>query len=116
MIKSSRKWYWLCSVGVSSKWEKLKIQYHKLVDALPKQKKTADDSKDAESPDKPSPFRQARQGLKKAADKIQTNAPQLTIAGGGLFMTLNNWGLVPESDVLPLDRFNEVWQPNEPER
>ena len=31
-------------------------------------------------------------------------------------MTLNNWGLVPESDVLPLEQFNRVWQPDEPER
>ena len=110
--------------GVSSTWEKINRQYHKLLDALPKKAKLAEDSEDAQPSDKPSdkpsgkpsPFHRARQGLAKAADKLQTNAPQLTIAGGGLFMTLNNWGLVPESDVLPLEQFNKVWQPDEPER
>ena len=64
----------------------------------------------------PSTGKKLRQQLKKTAGKLQESVPQLTIAGGGLFMTLNNWGLVPESDVLPLEQFNQVWQPNEPER
>ena len=64
----------------------------------------------------PSPMKRVRNQLKKAAGQLQENAPQLTIAGGGLFMTLNNWGLVPESDVLPLEQFNRVWQPDEPDR
>ena len=61
-------------------------------------------------------MKRVRNQLKKAAGQLQETAPQLTIAGGGLFMTLNNWGLVPESDVLPLEQFNRVWQPDEPDR
>lgn len=61
-------------------------------------------------------MKRVRNQLKKAAGQLQETAPQLTIAGGGLFMTLNNWGLVPESDVLPLEQFNSVWQPDEPDR
>ena len=104
------------SAGVSSSWAKVNKQYHRVIDALPKKKQTNEGSEESKPSGKPSPFHQARKALGKAADKIQTNAPQLTIAGGGLFMTLNNWGLVPESDVLPLEQFNRVWQPDEPER
>ncbi len=64
----------------------------------------------------PSTTKKLRKQLKKTAGKLQESVPQLTIAGGGLFMTLNNWGLVPESDVLPLEQFNRVWQPDEPDR
>lgn len=95
-------------------WERIDKQWHKLLQALPQKPK--EDSKDDNTPSGKSPFLKVREGLAKAADKLQTKAPQLTIAGGGLFMTLNNWGLVPESDVLPLEQFNRVWQPDEPER
>ena len=41
-------------------------------------------------------------------------SPRLMLAGGGLYMTLNNWGLIPEADVLPLDQFNDYCAPEEP--
>ncbi|KAK9826814.1 hypothetical protein WJX81_003825 [Elliptochloris bilobata] len=41
---------------------------------------------------------------------------RLTLAGGGLFMTLSNWGLLPQPGVLPLEDFNEVWRPAEAAR
>ncbi|CAL8468893.1 g8434 [Coccomyxa elongata] len=43
-------------------------------------------------------------------------SPRLMLAGGGLFLTLSNWGLLPSVDVLPIERFNAVWRPKEPER
>ncbi|KAK9815609.1 hypothetical protein WJX72_006739 [[Myrmecia] bisecta] len=43
-------------------------------------------------------------------------SPRLMVVGGGLFITLSNWGLIPMVDVLPLEEFNEQWQPEEPER
>ena len=43
-------------------------------------------------------------------------SPRLMLAGGGLYMTLNNWGLIPEADVLPLDQFNQTCAPEEPKR
>ena len=43
-------------------------------------------------------------------------SPRLMLAGGGLYMTLNNWGLIPEADVLPLDQFNATCAPEEPQR
>lgn len=36
------------------------------------------------------------QKAKEAADKINFPSPQFFPAGGGLFMTLSNWGLLPQ--------------------
>ena len=98
--------------GVSSIWKKIKDQRKRLLKAAP-----GGIEKDLQkATEAPSTMRRLRKQLKKTAGQLQETAPQLTIAGGGLFMTLNNWGLVPESDVLPLEQFNRVWQPDEPDR
>ena len=102
----------LDTAGVGSVWRKIEHQRERLLNAAP-------DSIEQDiqrATQAPSTMRRLRSQLKKTAGKLQETAPQLTIAGGGLFMTLNNWGLVPESDVLPLEQFNRVWQPDEPER
>lgn len=100
------------SAGVGSIWQTIQKQREKLLKAAP-----GNLDKDLrQAPAAPSTMRKVRNQLKKAAGRLQETAPQLTIAGGGLFMTLNNWGLVPESDVLPLEQFNRVWQPDEPDR
>ncbi|KAL3150907.1 hypothetical protein ABBQ32_000658 [Trebouxia sp. C0010 RCD-2024] len=96
------------AVGVGSIWTKIKQQQKRLLKAAPEGIEN-----NIRSVVK---MGNLRSQLKKTAGKLQEKAPQLTIAGGGLFMTLNNWGLVPESDVLPLEQFNRVWQPDEPER
>lgn len=93
---------------MGSVWQKIKQQQKRLLSAAPEGVES-----NIRSVVKLGNFRSQ---LKKTAGKLQEKAPQLTIAGGGLFMTLNNWGLVPESDVLPLEQFNRVWQPDEPER
>ena len=96
------------TAGVGSIWQKIEHQRKRLLDAAPE---------GVESNIKSAiKMGNLRSQLKKTAGKLQETAPQLTIAGGGLFMTLNNWGLVPESDVLPLEQFNRVWQPDEPDR
>ena len=100
------------SAGVGSVWQKIQKQREKLVKAAPGNL----DQNLKQATQAPSTMKRVRNQLKKAAGQLQENAPQLTIAGGGLFMTLNNWGLVPESDVLPLEQFNRVWQPDEPDR
>ena len=104
---------------MGSLWQKVQEQRDRLLKAAPSSinqqvQKAAGTA--AEAAEAPSALKKLRQQLKKAAGKLQESAPQLTIAGGGLFMTLNNWGLVPESDVLPLEQFNRVWKPDEPER
>ncbi|KAL0053265.1 hypothetical protein WJX82_003487 [Trebouxia sp. C0006] len=100
------------AVGVGSVWQRIQMQREKLIKAAPGNL----DQNLKEATQAPSTMKRVRNQLKKAAGQLQENAPQLTIAGGGLFMTLNNWGLVPESDVLPLEQFNRVWQPDEPDR
>ena len=98
----------VCLAGVGSIWNKIQQQQKRLLKAAPEGIES-----NIKSVVKMGSFRSQ---LKKTAGQLQEKAPQLTIAGGGLFMTLNNWGLVPESDVLPLEQFNRVWQPDEPER
>lgn len=100
------------AVSVGSVWQKIQKQREKLIKAAPGNL----DQNLKQATEAPSTMKRVRNQLKKAAGQLQENAPQLTIAGGGLFMTLNNWGLVPESDVLPLEQFNRVWQPDEPDR
>ena len=100
------------SVGLGSLWQKVQNAQKRLLSAAPGQV----EQNIQKASEAPSATKRLRQQLKKTAGKLQESAPQLTIAGGGLFMTLNNWGLVPESDVLPLEQFNQVWQPDEPER
>lgn len=96
------------TAGVGSIWRKIQHQRKRLLGAAPEGIES--NLKSAVK------MGNLRSQLKKAAEKLQESAPQLTIAGGGLFMTLNNWGLVPESDVLPLEQFNRVWRPDEPDR
>ena len=98
----------LSAAGIGSIWQKIDRQRKRLLNAAPDGVESS--IKSAVK------MGSLRSQLKKTAGKLQETAPQLTIAGGGLFMTLNNWGLVPESDVLPLEEFNRVWQPDEPER
>lgn len=102
----------LTTAGVGSVWRKIEHQRERLLDAAP----DSIEQDIQKATQAPSTMRTLRSQLKKTAGKLQETAPQLTIAGGGLFMTLNNWGLVPESDVLPLEQFNRVWQPDEPDR
>lgn len=102
----------LTPAGVGSVWQKIQKQRERLVKAAPGNL----EGNIQKATEAPTTMKRLRGQLKKAAGKLQETAPQLTIAGGGLFMTLNNWGLVPESDVLPLEQFNRVWQPDEPER
>lgn len=40
-------------------------------------------------------------------------SPRVMVAGGGLFMSLSRWGLIPQVDVLPLGDFNRDWAPHD---
>lgn len=41
-------------------------------------------------------------------------SPPIMAPGGGLLMTLADWGLAPQPNLLPLQAFNSVWRVEEP--
>ncbi|KAK9789378.1 hypothetical protein WJX73_004782 [Symbiochloris irregularis] len=54
----------------------------------------------------------ARRARKRLAQAVKDWwSPRAMVAGGGLFMSLSRWGLIPQVDVLPLEEFRQDYLP-----